>query len=233
MLIGAIALRRREGRERAQRRDRAARPGSERKNVTRQNLWAQSPSPACGRGAGERALLRHAKSMRACQTEAEQGLWRHLRAQRLMGLKFKRQKPVGPFIVDFVCLELGWVVEADGGRHGGQRDRRRDDWLKRQGFTVLHFWDNEVLSQTEAVLERIWREALALGAASLPPDPSPASGIGEKEGAEARLGARPGNEGEKNMRRQEPAAQIPPSGKGTVGACFLPWQRESGNRRRF
>ena len=108
-----------------------------------------------------------------------------------MGLKFKRQKPGGPFIVDFVCLKLGLVVEADGGQHGGQRDRRRDDWLKRQGFTVLHFWDNEVLSQTEAVLERIWQEALALGAASLSPGPFPASGRGgkgEKEGVEARPG---------------------------------------------
>jgi hypothetical protein len=75
--------------------------------------------------------LTHAKTMRSDQTLAEQKLWYHLRAHRFMGLKFKRQKPIGPYIVDFICLEYGLVVEVDGGQHGDDviYDRRRDRWL--------------------------------------------------------------------------------------------------------
>lgn len=135
----------------------------------------ESPSPACGRGVGERVLLTHAKTMRSQLTEAEQRLWYYLRAQRFMGLKFKRQKPIGPFIVDFICLELGLIVEADGGQHGDEPDRQRDAWLRERGYTVLHFWNNEVLRDTGAVLESIRQRVLALS-----PDPSPASGRGEK-----------------------------------------------------
>jgi very-short-patch-repair endonuclease len=136
----------------------------------------QSPSPARGRGAGERVLLTHAKAMRSHSTEAEQCLWYHLRAQRFMGLKFKRQKPVGPFIVDFICLELGLIVEAAGGQHGDPSDHRRDAWLRERGYTVLHFWNNDVLRNTESVLERVRQVVLTLS-----PGPSPASGRGEKE----------------------------------------------------
>jgi len=118
-----------------------------------------SPSPSGGRGVGERErkarLLRHAKAMRSNPTEAEQRLWHHLRAKRFMGLKFKRQSPVGPFIADFVCLQLKLIIEVDGGQHGGLKDKRRDAWFARQGFRVLRFWNNEVLGQTEAVLESI------------------------------------------------------------------------------
>jgi len=93
-----------------------------------------------------------------------------------MALKFKRQKPVGPFIVDFICLELGLVIEVDGGQHGSPADERRDRWFGDRGYTVLRFWNNEVLGQTEAVLERIRQVALALS-----PNPSPASGRGEPD----------------------------------------------------
>ena len=145
------------------------------------NPVGKSPSPACGRGVGERVLLTRAKKLRSHQTEAEQRLWFHLRAQRFMGLKFKRQKPVGPFIVDFICLELGLIIEADGGQHGDKRDQRRNDWLMRQGFTVLHFWNNDILQRTESVLEQIWQVALTLS-----PTPSPASGRGEKVSQEEK-----------------------------------------------
>ncbi len=92
-----------------------------------------------------------------------------------MGLKFKRQKPIGSYIADFVCMEYGLVIEVDGGQHGGESDRRRDAWFREHGFTVLRFWNNEVLGETAAVLERIRMEILALS-----PGPSPASGRGEK-----------------------------------------------------
>ena len=117
--------------------------------------------------------LDHAKYLRTNQTEAEQRLWYHLRAHRFMNLKFKRQTPIGPFIVDFVCREYRLIVEADGGQHGGDDDVRRDAWLKAQGFTVLHFWNHDILQQTDVVLESIRQTLLALS-----PGPSP-NGRGE------------------------------------------------------
>ncbi len=118
--------------------------------------WHLRPSPAGGRGDGERVnQLRYAKYLRSNQTEAEQRLWYHLRAQRFMGLKFKRQKPIGPYIADFVCIELRLLIEADGGQHGGDADAERDAWFHAHGYTVLRFWNHEILGQTEAVLERI------------------------------------------------------------------------------
>ncbi len=114
--------------------------------------------------------------MRSNPTEAEDRLWYHLRAHRFMGLKFKRQKPVGPFIADFVCLELKLIIEADGGQHGNEADAKRNAWFKGQGFTVLRFWNNEILGQTEAVLERIRQTVIALSPS--PPAPLPQAGEG-------------------------------------------------------
>jgi very-short-patch-repair endonuclease len=74
-----------------------------------------------------------------------------------MGLKFKRQKPVGRYIADFVCWERRLIIELDGGQHAEQAayDRRRDAWLRSQGYTVLRFWNNDVMQQLEGVLEQI------------------------------------------------------------------------------
>lgn len=121
-------------------------------------------------------LLSHAKTMRSHQTDAEQRLWYHLRGKCFMGLKFKRQKPIGPFIADFVCMKYKLVIEADGGQHGTDADAERDTWFESQGFTVLRFWNNEVLGQTEGVLDQI---RLVIESLSL--DPSPFSGRGEEE----------------------------------------------------
>ncbi len=120
-------------------------------------------------------ILSHAKALRSKQTEAEQQLWYHLRAHRFMDLKFKRQKPVGRYIVDFVCLELRLVIEVDGGQHVEQvaYDRQRDIWLQEQGFTAVRFWNNEVMQELERVLEQI-----RLIAGTLSPGPSPTSGRG-------------------------------------------------------
>jgi very-short-patch-repair endonuclease len=134
------------------------------------------PSPACGRGAGGEgdALLDRAKRLRSTQTDAENRLWYHLRAHRLNGLKFRRQTPIGPYIADFVCIELKLIVEADGGQHAEREayDQQRDRWLRSRGFTVLRFWNDQILRETPAVLE-------AIVAAALSPDPSPACGRGE------------------------------------------------------
>lgn len=74
-----------------------------------------------------------------------------------MDLKFKRQKPIGRYIVDFVCMEQRLIIEIDGGQHADQvgYDQHRDDWLRSQGYTVLRFWNNEVAQQLEGVLERM------------------------------------------------------------------------------
>ena len=122
----------------------------------------------------EKVLL-NAKTLRANQTEAEQRLWHHLRAHRFMALKFKRQKPMGRYIVDFVCVERQLIIEIDGGQHAEQAeyDRQRDAWLRSQGYAVLRFCNHEVMHQLEGVLEQI-RSAIALS-----PGPSPTGGRGE------------------------------------------------------
>jgi very-short-patch-repair endonuclease len=120
-------------------------------------------------------MLEKAKYLRTNQTDAEKRLWYHLRAHRFMGLKFKRQKPIGRYIVDFVCMERRLIIEIDGGHHADAalKDQQRDAWLRGQGYAVLRFWNNEVMQQLEGVLEQI-RYAV-----SLSPTPSPASGRGE------------------------------------------------------
>jgi very-short-patch-repair endonuclease len=98
-----------------------------------------------------------AKHLRRRGTEAEKLLWNHLRAKQLHGLRFRRQEPIGRYIVDFLCYEVRMVIEVDGGQHAGAkvRDNERDEWLTSQGFNVLRFWDNEVLMNVEGVLENI------------------------------------------------------------------------------
>ncbi len=102
-------------------------------------------------------MLDNAKVLRSNQTDAERRLWYHLRAHRFMGFKFKRQKPMGRYIVDFVCLEHRLIIELDGGQHTEQAvyDQHRDAWLRSQGYSVLRFWNNDVMQQLESVLEQI------------------------------------------------------------------------------
>lgn len=120
------------------------------------------------------SLLDNAKSLRSNMTEAEQRLWYYLRANRFMGLKFKRQKPLGTYIVDFVCMEEKLIIELDGGQHAENLsyDHKRDSWLRSQRFTVLRFWNNELFNETESVLEKI--------RLTLSPAPSPVNGRGEE-----------------------------------------------------
>ncbi len=101
----------------------------------------------------------HAKSLRRTMTDAERTLWRRLRSRGLLNAKFRRQQVVGPYIVDFVDFDAQLVIEVDGGQHTtSTTDEVRTEWLQAQGFTVLRFWNHEVLQQTEAVLMRIARE---------------------------------------------------------------------------
>ncbi len=79
-----------------------------------------TPLPLVGEGQGRGKILNNAKTLRSHQTEVEERLWYHLRAHRFMGLKFKRQKPIGCYIVDFVCVERRLIIELDGGQHAEQ-----------------------------------------------------------------------------------------------------------------
>lgn len=92
-------------------------------------------------------------------TDAEKMLWRELRMRQFDAHKFRRQFPLGPYIVDFVCLDARLIIEVDGGQHQeSPEDRRRDAWLSAQGFRVLRFWNNDVMNDLYAVSERIWAE---------------------------------------------------------------------------
>lgn len=125
-------------------------------------------------------LSKTAKELRKRATEAEQHLWRHLKARQLEGLKFRRQEQIGRFIVDFVCYETEIVVEVDGGQHSNEKikDNERTDWLNSQGFEVLRFWNNEVLTNIEGVIEAIRKHCLRTRISTPLPDPLPQ---GERE----------------------------------------------------
>ncbi len=100
-----------------------------------------------------------AKRLRRHSTDAENVLWKQLRQRQLGGLKFRRQQPIDDFVVDFVCFEKGIVVEVDGGQHAVEleKDTERSDYLTKNGFKILRFWNNEVLSNMEGVIEVIRR----------------------------------------------------------------------------
>jgi adenine-specific DNA-methyltransferase len=85
-------------------------------------------------------------------------MWQLLRRRELKGYKFRRQHPLGPYIVDFVCVDQRLIVELDGGQHAeqAQYDSRRSAELEAAGYRVIRFWDSDVLKQTESVVEQIF-----------------------------------------------------------------------------
>jgi very-short-patch-repair endonuclease len=98
-----------------------------------------------------------ARALRANPTDAERKLWTVLRNRQTAGCRFRRQAPIGRYIVDFVCFERGLVVEVDGGQHAieAERDDVRSAWLESQGYRVLRFWNNEVLENADGVAAAI------------------------------------------------------------------------------
>lgn len=92
-------------------------------------------------------------------TDTERCLWSRLRRRQINGYKFRRQFPLGRYVADFVCLEARLIIEVDGGQHAKQtdEDKLRDKWLVSQDFRVLRFWNNDVLHETDAVMEAIMR----------------------------------------------------------------------------
>ena len=110
----------------------------------------------------ERVRVR-ARALRQTQTDAEALLWSRLRDRRLLGLKFRRQRPIGKYFADFACVEIGLVIELDGGQHVEQAayDTQREKDMEQLGFRTLRFWDHEVLTGTDVVMEKIWQVAKA------------------------------------------------------------------------
>ena len=103
--------------------------------------------------------IERAKQLRKNSTDAEWALWRVLRSRQLAAYKFRRQQPLGPYIVDFVCFEARLVVEIDGGHHGEEQQLAHDSkataWLLNENFRVLRFWNHEVLNHLDAIYSAI------------------------------------------------------------------------------
>ncbi len=114
------------------------------------SLRSRTSSPVKGEGM---LLQIRARALRSRMTDAERKLWYALRDRRFAGFKFRRQVPIGNFIADFVCYEHRLVIEVDGGQHAESlQDQRRDRWFVAQGFRVMRFWNNDVLSNLEGVM---------------------------------------------------------------------------------
>lgn len=98
-----------------------------------------------------------ARKLRVNQTDAEKLLWGRLRARQLQNYKFRRQQPLGPYVVDFVCQQTRLVIELDGGQHQEQEnaDALRTAFLISQGYRVSRFWNNEVMANLDGVLQQI------------------------------------------------------------------------------
>ena len=100
-----------------------------------------------------------AKQLRRKQTEAEKKLWAKLRNRQLDGVKFRRQQPLGSYIIDFISFDEKLIIEIDGGQHNElhtmEKDEQRTTWLESEGFHVIRFWNNEVMQNIEGVLMKI------------------------------------------------------------------------------
>jgi very-short-patch-repair endonuclease len=95
-----------------------------------------------------------ARHLRRNMTDAERHLWCHLRRRHLLGHRFRRQHPYGPYVLDFVCLESKLIIEVDGSQHlNPTADQQRDAWLAAEGFRILRYFNHDILGRTDAVLE--------------------------------------------------------------------------------
>lgn len=121
-----------------------------------------------------------ARHLRHALTDAEYQLWQLLRSRQLADTKFRRQMPLGPWVVDFVSFEHMLVIEADGGQHAeSTRDRIRDADLHKRGFRILRFWNNDILGNADGVLQQILNTIeQSPSPRGLWPRPSPTRGEG-------------------------------------------------------
>ena len=101
-----------------------------------------------------------ARRLRSTSTVAENRLWYYLRGSRFEGAKFLRQFPIGPHVTDFACRDARLAVELDGGQHTPETDAPRTEVIEAFGYRIIRFWNNDVLANTEGVLEVIRQELL-------------------------------------------------------------------------
>jgi len=135
-------------------------------------VFPPPPLVGGGEGEGERNIKKNqkqisfARELRQKQTDSEKALWQKLRDKQFEGIKFRRQQPVGPYIVDFISPKEKIIIEIDGGQHNEKEIQKKDEertvWLEKEGYLILRFWNNEVLFNPGGVLERI-REAIEEG----------------------------------------------------------------------
>ena len=128
------------------------------------------------------------RRLRAQMTDAENVLWFRLRGKRASGHRFRRQVPLGPYIVDFVCIQAQLIVEVDGSQHLNSKEDEGTAWLESRNFRVLRFWDNDVLQQTNSVLETI-----RLALLQAPTLPSPRGGGNVMKAGPPRHGSSDGH----------------------------------------
>src|SRR5262249_20151609 len=104
--------------------------------------------------------IQRARELRRSMTPAEVILWRELRGRRFSNFKFRRQRPLGPFVVDFFCHDCSIIIELDGDSHVGREaaDAERQARLEACGYKVLRFWNPEIYDELESVLETIYWE---------------------------------------------------------------------------
>ena len=124
-------------------------------------------------GHVQKILTQRAKSLRKDATPSEKLLWSQLRQKRFGGVKFRRQQPIGPYIVDFFSSEARLVIELDGESHVGRErhDTDRQAYLERQGLTVMRFWDSDVFANTDGVLQMIYEHCRPFIAEARPETP--------------------------------------------------------------
>ncbi len=215
-----------------------------------QEIAKAPPSPSGGGAGGEGAkhythppktLIAKARKLRQEMTDAEQLLWRLLRNRGVHNAKFRRQHPIGRYVLDFYCHEAKLAIELDGGQHAEPQreayDRERTAWLARQGIEVLRFWDNEVLQQTEAVLESIW-EALERrlpapqeeSALTHPPTPSLSQRAREGEPPPSPSGRGAGGEGDKSVKSVVATPATHEAAIHILNDILLPAMKEVGDK---
>ncbi|MGZ0070611.1 endonuclease domain-containing protein [Sphingobium limneticum] len=102
-----------------------------------------------------RQISPHAARLRRNTTDVEQKFWMVLRNRQLDGFKFRRQTTIGPFIVDFLCVERRLIIELDGGQHDEDRDVARSKWLQAQGYRLLRIWNHEATENFDGAIEAV------------------------------------------------------------------------------
>jgi very-short-patch-repair endonuclease len=130
-------------------------------------------------------MTQRAKALRHEMTDVERKLWRALRREQIAGLSFRRQHPVGSYVLDFYCPQIRLAIELDGGQHGYARnamlDRRRTDWLREKGIEVIRFWNNDINGNFTGVLSEIMRIVELKLTPEVTPSPTlPLSGGGRR-----------------------------------------------------